>query len=852
MTAYEDVLDWIAARPWWQQRALAHIANGETLDENDYEGIAKSLFEKPPLAPEGGWLASVIAPQSANDEPVRILSVKGVSNVNRLAEDQELTFAPEGLTVVYGNNGSGKSGYARILQSMVRARHRADILPDVFAASPGDQSGQVAFMIGQTEHTASLGSASDAALGRVALYDERCGDTYLNDAAEISYRPAAVQMLDDLSTVVSGVRGVVDAWRKKAADSETLPVVSAHGSARAFLQNLTAKTSDHEIDAATMCPEDIDDQLEGQVARVAQLRTADPAREKLRLTQAADALNAVAKHLSMLDRHLGAAAGTKLRELRDGAIVGQAAADAASKTTFGAEPLEEIGSAVWKSLWQAAEKYSLKVYPEHNFPHTEKDAVCVLCQQPLVGEGAARLRRFHEFIWDTTAQDAAVAKTQLDTYCAELSRQAVDTQTIILAIATGEAAVPGFSSRMHKLLDAFRSRRTAMLEDAQVVDVDVVSEIAIIEKDTSSLRTQADSTDAADFIKRLAAAETTEAGLRDLMSMRDGRPLIEAERRRQRALALLNSRFPETNTKGITDKIADLTKQYVTDEARDRFTRETQLLDLERVTFRPTKARRGVGLPHKAEFLNARAGTRLSDVLSEGEQTALGFAGFLTEVHFDVSKSALVFDDPVSSLDHMRREAVIQRIVDLAGDRQVIVFTHDIGFTMGLRKRADMVGVPLTTRGIERKRKIGPGFTTLNHPWTAQDAAQRVDALRQEIAALRRNEEGMSEPEYQQATEAIAGHMSQTWERIISQILAEPLVDYQALEVRVGKLRVIGRVTPEDVKTYDDSYSRISAWASRHDPHPTLNYTPPSVETLTAEIDVLNSWLKSVKKYQST
>jgi hypothetical protein len=145
----------------------------------------------------------------------------------------------------------------------------------------------------------------------------------------------------------------------------------------------------------------------------------------------------------------------------------------------------------------------------------------------------------------------------------------------------------------------------------------------------------------------------------------------------------------------------------------------------------------------------------------------------------------------------MRREAVANRVVDLAGERQVIVFTHDIAFTMVLRKIAEASGVPFATRGIERKRKIGPGFTTLKHPWTAQDAAQRVNILRQEVASLRRDEEGVSDQEYQRATEEIAGHMSQTWERIISQVLAEPLVEYRALEVRVGKLRVIGRVTRE-------------------------------------------------------
>ena len=109
----------------------------------------------------------------------------------------------------------------------------------------------------------------------------------------------------------------------------------------------------------------------------------------------------------------------------------------------------------------------------------------------------------------------------------------------------------------------------------------------------------------------------------------------------------------------------------------------------------------------------------------------------------------------------------------------------------------------------------------------------------------------MSEEEYLQETEKIAGHMSQTWERIISQVLVEPLIDYKSLEVRVGKLRVIGRVTGDDVKTYDDSYSCISRWASRHDPHPELNFSPPNIEQLNKQIEIIEKWLKKVKKYQS-
>lgn len=774
-----------------------------------------------------------------------------MSNVNRLAENQELTFAPDGLTVVYGNNGSGKSGYARILQSMVRARHRADILHDVFAESPGEQSGEVTFLIADTEHTSSIGSIADPALSRVALYDERCGDTYLNSEAEISYRPSAVQLLDDLSTVTAGVRQVIDGWKTEKGAPKNLPVVVDLGSAATFLRALTAKTSDEEIATATSCPHDIDQKLKDQVEEVARLRTADPVQEKHKLIHTADALDLVSAHLSGLDRTFGPAVHEKLSGLRKSAKETQEAADAASMMTFGDEPLAGIGSPVWKALWQAAERYSLVVYPEHDFPHADDRAVCVLCQQSLDGGGVARLKRFHEFVSDTTTQNAETAKKELEAFLATLGRQPVESQPVAVAIASIEQLEPGFATRVQSLFDAFRARQAAMTTDEEPADVSIAAEIAALTAQAKDLRDQAGSIDAADFVARLSQAQTEENRLRDQIAMRDGKPQIESERARLRTLTLLNEKFSETNTRAITDKVGELTKKYVTEKALDRFTRETDLLGLERVTFRATRSRQGMGLLHKADFLNAQAGARLGDVLSEGEQTALGFAGFLTEVHFETSKSALVFDDPVCSLDHMRREAVANRIVDLAGERQVIVFTHDIAFTMALRKTAEASAVPFATRGIERKRKIGPGFTTLKHPWTAQDAAQRVNTLRQEVAALRRNEEGLSDDEYQRATEEIAGHMSQTWERIISQVLAEPLVDYRTLEVRVGKLRVIGRVSSDDVKTYDDSYSRISAWAARHDPHPELNYAPPSIQTLTAEIDVLDSWLKSVKKYQA-
>lgn len=849
MTAYDDVLRWAGSRPWWQQKVLARIIAGDTFEQQDYEDIARSLMEEPESPPDGGWFSNLTPPQATRDESVRIVAVRGLANVNRLAPGQELTFDPNGLTVVYGNNGSGKSGYARVISSMVGARHQDMVLPDVFASDPGTPSGEVVFSVGDDERSALLGQSPDPDLKRIAFYDEHCGDSYLTTEAEISYRPSAVKLLEDLAVVCNSVSRVIEAWKQDISQPGLLPEVDPQGSAKAFLRDLSASTTDDAVEAATQCPRDAAEQLEKQKTIVAYLRVSNPTQEKTRLIETSNALTMIANHLETLDEKVGVRAEKQLAELVKDADIAQEAANLASRRTFANEPLSEVGSSVWRALWSAAESYSKVAYPDHGFPYTSDGAVCVLCQQQLGTDAVGRLERFQQFVVDTTAAEAQRAQSKRDDFLEELERWKDRPTKISKAITKLELQDDPRVEMINSVLDDLRTRTCDLVAGESADSVDVTATVATLQRDATTHRNQADSINSEGFAKNLAEAEAQERRLHDQIAMRDGRKLIEDELKRLQDVDKFEKKQTETNTRSITMKVSELTRTYVTEEADEFFTREAQNLGLEHVRFKATKARQGSQL-HKADLQGARTGTKLTDVLSEGEQTSLGFVGFLTEAHFDASKSALIFDDPVSSLDHMKRNLIARRIVELAKDRQVVVFTHDVAFTMLLRKAADEIAVPYATRGIEKRRKAEPGYTTEHHPWTVKDAAQRIHTLKKEVDALRRNEAGMSEEDYQRETEKIAGHMSQTWERIISQVIADPLVDYRKLEVRVLQLRIIGRVTEEDVKTYDDSYTRISGWAPRHDPHPTLNYSPPSVAELMNEYEVIKAWYDRVKKYQ--
>lgn len=66
--------------------------------------------------------------------------------------------------------------------------------------------------------------------------------------------------------------------------------------------------------------------------------------------------------------------------------------------------------------------------------------------------------------------------------------------------------------------------------------------------------------------------------------------------------------------------------------------------------------------------------------MSEGEHRAVALACFLSEVQQLPGKPPIVVDDPVSSLDHIRRTAIINRLIKEGKYRQVIILTHDLAF----------------------------------------------------------------------------------------------------------------------------------------------------------------------------
>ena len=91
------------------------------------------------------------------------------------------------------------------------------------------------------------------------------------------------------------------------------------------------------------------------------------------------------------------------------------------------------------------------------------------------------------------------------------------------------------------------------------------------------------------------------------------------------------------------------------------------------------------------------------DVLSEGEQKIVALAGFFALLDVLPGSSTVVLDDPITSLDHLWRNAVAARIVDVAKSRPVVVFTHEPMFCVELSDLSAKLDVPVEYRTVYRR-----------------------------------------------------------------------------------------------------------------------------------------------------
>ena len=126
---------WANKLPYWEQAALDKILAGVQLTESVYDELLHYLLEDEDLATATRSRPELQFPHTAttgfqSSTGVQLTKISNLQEVNALVPGQTLTFG-QALTAIFGANGSGKSGYARVLGCAGFTRGDKEVLPDV-------------------------------------------------------------------------------------------------------------------------------------------------------------------------------------------------------------------------------------------------------------------------------------------------------------------------------------------------------------------------------------------------------------------------------------------------------------------------------------------------------------------------------------------------------------------------------------------------------------------------------------------------------------------------------------------------------------------------------------------------
>ena len=863
----------MARRPIWQQDALRRLAVHGELVEEDLSKLSSQIEATHGLAVEKLPDAVPLAPEhlseTSSNAPMTVLaSIGPVSNVDRLEPYQPpLRFAVNGITLVYGPNASGKSGYCRIAKQLCRSLSPTGLRGNVYTKPQALLAEvELAFRVGgdsdpKTEMIWRANDPPPPELARISVFDTASARVYVDKERKIEFLPYELDLLNKLGLVVRELdydyKGREDTLN--AAIKTPLPT-GYTGDTSAY--RLTAKLvpatafgdlpSEQELrDLASWSNKD-----QAELDRLVEQSKSDPETLARLCTEARQALQSLKDDISIIEEKLGDPAIRSLFQKQKDAVTKSRAAEASAHGLFKDEPIPDVGSEAWRQMLSYARDFAAEVFPDRDPPQIATTGRCVLCQQDLDEAAAARLSAFDRYLGDRTAEEAAAGKQAFKDATSDTQALAVKTKASVTTMLAGYAALSHQRKENVETIALFFEKAVERLQRVNSIlneqaydelsnfDALPASPAHLIDNEIAALRGEIEELTLLELDDEAAHQRAERhAELVDRKKLSEEIDIVVERRSKLEERHRIAACRAECRLTAITRQITKRRRDILTSSLKIALEEELKALHLTHIP---------LDLTDRGDLANSIVEVALSaqqrvannsDVLSEGEQRGLAMACFLAELNEVGQDQGIIVDDPVSSLDHTRMQAVACRLSEEAAKgRQIIVFTHNILFHYMLNTEARRMGVACHNEWMSSLDNDRFGIIDdAPKPWHLKSVTERLLVIDQAKKALNASDYDRSDESFRDRVTNLYTKMRTTWERVVEEILFNKVVQRFRPEVMTQSLKAACFDTENDYPVIFEGMKRTSHY-SGHDLAEDLPPELPSMEDVELDIGALRDF----------
>lgn len=398
----DDISNWILTLPKWQQKLSYLIMEKKHISEEELNGIY-DVFKTETKLQSGKISEDIEKVCNVNLENSPNVIWQGVGNlhgVNKLKSNSELNVS-SGLTVIYGENGSGKSGYTRLLNNAFISRGDQDILPNIFENKPEQVSADFKFSIDGNNIEYKYPDDKDAyAFKTIRNFDAKSAADDMNKESKIDFAPSELSFFDKfLSACLEIQKRLDDEIEEKKMDNPVLKYFPNDGSALSQMKELTAKTEINDIRERFGITDDEKERYEQIKKEKANLVALDINRQISLINQVLLFLSEAEKKYALYENITSneniKIYNQQIKFLQKSKIIYESDGIA----LFEKDDIEQLGTKEWKEFINSAKKYYDKIN------NHEK---CPLCGQKVDGDDL--LFKYWKFLESDAENNYNIAK----------------------------------------------------------------------------------------------------------------------------------------------------------------------------------------------------------------------------------------------------------------------------------------------------------------------------------------------------------------------------------------------------------------------------------------------------------